>query len=148
MKVVLNQDVKGIGKKNQIVEVSEGYARNFLIPKKIASIADNKAISEAKNKVESQIFKRKKEIEAAEGYKKIIEESYIEFRHKVGEGSKLFGSVTEKDIAKSIKNKFNICVDKKKINIKEPIKNLGTYSVSVKLYEGVIAKLKIVVVGL
>lgn len=70
MKVVLNQDVKGIGKKNQIVEVSEGYARNFLIPKKIASIADNKAISEAKNKVESQIFKRKKEIEAAEGYKK------------------------------------------------------------------------------
>ncbi len=148
MKVVLNQDVKGIGKKNQIVEVSEGYARNFLIPKKIASIADNKAISEAKNKVESQIFKRKKEIEAAEGYKKIIEESYIEFRHKVGEGSKLFGSVTEKDIAESIKNKFNICVDKKKINIKEPIKNLGTYSVSVKLYEGVIAKLKIVVVGL
>lgn len=148
MKVVLNQDVKGIGKKNQIVEVSEGYARNFLIPKKIANVADNKAINEAKNKLESQIFKRNKEIEVAQGYKKIIEESFIEFRHKVGEGSKLFGSITEKDIAQSIKSKFNICVDKKKVTIKDPIKNLGTYSVSIKLYEGVIAKLKIVVVGL
>lgn len=148
MKVVLNQDIKGIGKKNQIVEVSEGYARNFLIPKKMANVADNKSINEAKSKVESQIFKKNKEIEAAEGYKKIIEESFIEFRHKVGEGSKLFGSVTEKDIADAIKNKFNISVDKKKVNIKEPIKNLGTYSVNVKLYEGVIAKLKIVVVGL
>ena len=148
MKVVLNQDVKGIGKKNQIVEVSEGYARNFLIPKKIANVADNKAINEAKNKLESQIFKRNKEIEVAQGYKKIIEESFIEFRHKVGEGSKLFGSIKEKDIAQSIKSKFNICVDKKKVTIKDPIKNLGTYSVSIKLYEGVIAKLKIVVVGL
>lgn len=148
MKVVLNQDVKGIGKKNQIVEVSEGYARNFLIPKKIANVADNKAINEAKNKLESQIFKRNKEIEVAQGYKKIIEESFIEFRHKVGEGSKLFGSITEKDIAQSIKSKFNICVDKKKVTIKDPIKILGTYSVSIKLYEGVIAKLKIVVVGL
>lgn len=148
MKVVLNQDIKGIGKKNQIVEVSEGYARNFLIPKKMVSVADNKAVNEAKNKLESQIFKKEKEIEAAQGYKKIIEESFIEFRHKVGEGSKLFGSITEKDIASSIKDKFNILVDKKKITIKDPIKNLGTYTVNVKLYEGVVAKLKIVVVGL
>lgn len=148
MKVVLNQDIKGIGKKHQIVEVSEGYARNFLIPKKMANIADNKAVNEAKNKIESQAFKRKTEIDAAEVNKKKLEDSYIEFRHKVGEGSKLFGSVTEKDIADEIKNKFAISIDKKKITIREPIKNLGNYTVNVKLYEGVIAKLKIVVVGL
>lgn len=148
MKVVLNQDIKGIGKKHQIVEVSEGYARNFLIPKKMANIADNKAVNEAKNKIESQAFKRKTEIDAAEENKKKLEDSYIEFRHKVGEGSKLFGSVTEKDIADEIKKKFAISVDKKKVIIKNPIKNLGDYTVNVKLYEGVIAKLKIVVVGL
>lgn len=148
MKVVLNQDVKGIGKKNQIVEVSEGYARNYLVPKKLASVADNKTINEAKNKIESQAFKRKTEIDLAEKQKAKIESSYIEFRHKVGEGSKLFGSVTEKDIADEIKNKFDILVDKKKVTIKDPIKNLGNYTVSVKLYEGVIAKLKIVVIGL
>ncbi len=148
MKVVLNQDIKGIGKKHQIVEVSEGYARNFLIPKKLVSIADNKALNEAKTKIEAQAFKRKTEKEAAEVDKKKLEGSYIEFRHKVGEGSKLFGSVTEKDISDEINKKFKIVVDKKKISIKEPIKNLGTYNVQVKLYEGVIADLKIVVVGL
>ncbi|MDO4282733.1 MAG: 50S ribosomal protein L9 [Clostridia bacterium] len=147
MRVVLNQDIKGIGKKNQIVEVSEGYARNFLIPKKMVSVADNRAINEAKNRIESLAFKKGKEIEAAEGYKKKIEESFIEFKHKVGEGSKLFGSVTEKDISEAIKAKFNISVDKKKVMIKNPIKNLGTYTVDIKLYEGIVAKLKIVVVG-
>lgn len=148
MKVVLNQDIKGIGKKLQVVEVSEGYARNYLLPKKLVSIADNKNINEAKNRLESLAFKKEKEIEAAKNYKKKIEDSYIEFKHKVGEGSRLFGSVTEKDIADEINKKFGISVDKKKVSIKEPIKNLGTYTVNVKLYEGVIAKLKIVVVGL
>lgn len=148
MKVVLNQDIKGIGKKLQVVEVSEGYARNYLLPKKLVSIADNKNINEAKNRLESLAFKKEKEIEAAKSYKKKIEDSYIEFKHKVGEGSRLFGSVTEKDIADEINKKFGISVDKKKVSIKEPIKNLGTYTVNVKLYEGVIAKLKIVVVGL
>lgn len=147
MKVVLNQDIKGIGKKLQIVDVSEGYARNYLIPKKLVSIADNKNVNEAKNRLESLAFRKGKEIEAAEEFKKTIEGSYLEFKHKVGEGSRLFGSVTEKDIADEIKRKFNIVVDKKKVSIKEAIKSLGTYTVSVKLYEGVIAKLKIIVVG-
>ena len=148
MKVVLNQDVKGLGKKLQIVEVSEGYARNFLLPKKLASIADGKNINEAKGKIDSQKFKKKTEMEEANKNKEILEKGYIEFKHKVGEGSRLYGSVTEKDIAQAIKDKFNIDVNKKKIIIKDQIKSLGTYSVNVKLYEGVIAKLKINVVGM
>ena len=148
MKVVLNQDVKGLGKKLQIVEVSEGYARNFLLPKKLASVADGKNINEAKGKIDSQKFKKKTETEEANKNKEILEKGFIEFRHKVGEGSRLYGSVTEKDIAQAIKDKFNIDVNKKKITIKDQIKSLGTYSVSVKLYEGVIAKLKINVVGM
>ena len=148
MKVVLNQDVKGLGKKLQIVEVSEGYARNFLLPKKLASVADGKNINEAKGKIDSQKFKKKTEMEEANKNKEILEKGYIEFKHKVGEGSRLYGSVTEKDIAQAIKDKFNIDVNKKKITIKDQIKSLGTYSVNVKLYEGVIAKLKINVVGM
>ncbi len=148
MKVVLNQDVKGLGKKLQIVEVSEGYARNFLLPKKLASVADGKNINEAKGKIDSQKFKKKTETEEANKNKEILEKGFIEFRHKVGDGSRLYGSVTEKDIAQAIKDKFNIDVNKKKIIIKDQIKSLGTYSVNVKLYEGVIAKLKINVVGM
>ena len=148
MKVVLNQDVKGLGKKLQIVEVSEGYARNFLLPKKLASVADGKNINEAKGKIDSQKFKKKTETEEANKNKEILEKGFIEFKHKVGEGSRLYGSVTEKDIAQAIKDKFNIDVNKKKITIKDQIKSLGTYSVNVKLYEGVVAKLKINVVGM
>ena len=148
MKVVLNQDVKGLGKKLQIVEVSEGYARNFLLPKKLASVADGKNINEEKGKKDSQKFKKKTETEEANKNKEILEKGFIEFRHKVGEGSRLYGSVTEKDIAQAIKDKFNIDVNKKKITIKDQIKSLGTYSVNVKLYEGVVAKLKINVVGM
>ena len=148
MKVVLNQDVKGVGKKLQVVEVSEGYARNFLLPKKLAVIADNKSINEAQGKISAQKYKKQTELQQANENKKIIENGFIEFKHKVGEGSKLYGSVTEKDIADKIKEKFNIEISKKKITISDPIKNLGTYTVNVKLYEGVIAKLKITVVGM
>ena len=126
MKVVLNQDVKGLGKKLQIVEVSEGYARNFLLPKKLASVADGKNINEAKGKIDSQKFKKKTETEEANKNKEILEKGFIEFRHKVGDGSRLYGSVTEKDIAQAIKDKFNIDVNKKKIIIKDQIKSLGT----------------------
>lgn len=148
MKVVLNQDVKGLGKKLQVVEVSEGYARNFLLPKKLAVVADNKNLSEAQGKISSQKFKKQTELERANEIKGVLEKGYIEFKHKVGEGSKLYGSVTEKDIAEKIKEKFNLEVNKKKISISDPIKNLGSYTVNVKLYEGVIAKLKISVVGM
>lgn len=148
MKVVLSKDVKGLGKKLQIIEVSEGYARNYLIPKKLAVVADSKNVNEVKGKVDSQKFKKQKELEKANENKKILESGFIEFRHKVGEGSKLYGSVTEKDISDKIKEKYNIEVNKKKVVIPEQIKALGNYTVDVKLYEGVVAKLKVTVVGL
>ena len=148
MKVVLNQDVKGLGKKLQVIEVSEGYARNYLLPKKLAVVANNENLNITQGKISSQKFKKKTELEAAQENKKIIENGFIEFKHKVGEGSKLYGSVTEKDIADKIKEKFNVEVNKKKITIDTPIKSLGSFTVSVKLYEGVVAKLKISVVGM
>ncbi len=148
MKVVLNQDIKGLGKKLQVIEVSEGYARNYLLPKKLAVLANNENLNITQGKISSQKFKKQTELEQANEYKKIIEGKSVEFKHKVGEGSRLYGSVTEKDIAEKIKEKFNIEVNKKKITINDPIKNLGTYTVSIKLYEGVIAKLKVSVVGM
>ena len=148
MKVVVNQDVKGLGKKLQIVDVSEGYARNFLLPRKLAVIADNKNINEANTKNEALKFKKKTEFEAAKKQKELLEKSFIEFKHKVGDGGKLFGSVTEKEIADEIKMKFKLNIDKKKIVINVPIKQLGSYTVDIKLYEGIVAKLKIVVVGM
>ncbi|MDD2376148.1 MAG: 50S ribosomal protein L9 [Clostridia bacterium] len=146
MKVILNQDIKGVGKKFQTVEVSEGYARNFLLPKKLANMVDNKNSNEAKNKLESIKFKKNTELEKANEDKRKIEKKYIEFKHKVGENGKLFGSVTEKEISTEIKNEFDIIVDKKKIILKDNIKEIGSYIASVKLYEGVVAKLKINVV--
>ncbi len=148
MKVILNQDVKGVGKKLQTVDVSEGYARNFLLPKKLASICDSKSISEAKSKNEAALFKRSEDIKEAELQKSIIEKKYIEFRHKVGENGKLFGSVTEKEIVDEIQKVYNIKIDKKKVLLKSQIKSPGTYTASIKLYEGVTADLKINVVRL
>ena len=146
MKVVLNKDIKGLGKKLQIVEVSEGYARNYLLPKNLATIADNKSINEANNKKEAQKFKKDTEIQEANKIKEKIEKGYIEFKHKIGDNGKLFGSVTEKEIAEEIEHKYDVKIDKKKITLKEPIKQLGAYTVAVKLYEGVVANIKISVV--
>ncbi len=148
MKVVLNKDIKGIGKKLQIVDVSEGYARNYLIPKKLANLADNKNVSEAKTKKEAEQFKKATEKQEAVELKAKIEKIYIEFKEKQGVGGKLFGSVTEKEISEKLNQKLNVDINKKKITLKDPIKNVGTYTAEIKLYEGVVAKLKIVVVGM
>lgn len=147
MKVVLNQDIKGIGKKLQVVEVSEGYARNYLLPRKLALLADNKALNEAKQKTQAIQFKKNTELEEANMLKKKIEANFVEFHHKIGEGGKLFGSVTEKEVADELKRKLDITVSKKKISLNMGIKQAGTYTAQVKLYEGVIANLKIIVVG-
>ncbi len=146
MKVVLNQDIKGVGKKLQTVEVSQGYARNFLFPKNLATPADNKSLNEAKTKIESQNFKKKVEIEEATKLKEKIEKDVLKFAIKTGENGKLFGSVTEKDIAEKIKEKYLLEINKKKIILKDHIKLIGNYEVSIKVYEGIIAKVKISVV--
>ncbi len=148
MKVILNQDVKGLGKKLDKVEVNEGYARNYLLPRKIATIADNKSVSEANSKKQAIQFKKDVEREKAVEIKERIEKAVIEFRLKTGEGNKLFGSVTNKEVKEKLAEVLNLDIDKKKIEINTQIKTAGMYEASIKLYEGVIAKLKLKVVGI
>ncbi len=145
MKVVLNENVKGLGKKLDIVNVSEGYARNYLFPKKLASAADNKSVSEATTKKEAIKFKQDTEREKALKIKEEIEKVTLEFNSKAQDG-KLFGSITSKEIAEELKKVCNIVVDKKKISLESAIKTIGMYSAKVKLYEGISAKLKVRVV--
>lgn len=145
MKVVLNENVKGLGKKLDIVNVSEGYARNYLFPKKLASAADNKSVSEATTKKEAIKFKQDTEREKALKIKEEIEKVTLEFNSKAQDG-KLFGSITSKEIAEELKKVCNIVVDKKKISLESAIKTIGIYNAKVKLYEGISAKLKVRVV--
>lgn len=145
MKVVLNENVKGLGKKLDIVNVSEGYARNYLFPKKLASAADNKSVSEATTKKEAIKFKQDTEREKALKIKEEIEKVTLEFNSKAQDG-KLFGSITSKEIAEELKKVCNIVVDKKKISLESTIKTIGIYNAKVKLYEGISAKLKVRVV--
>ena len=148
MKVILNQDIKGIGKKLDKVEVSEGYARNFLLPKKLAKLADNASESEANSKKQAIQFKKDTEREKAEEIKTKIEKTVVEFRLKLGEGNKLFGSVTNKEVKEKLNETLKIDIDKKKIEIDSQVKTPGMYTASIKLYEGVVAKLKVRVVGI
>jgi len=146
MKVVLTENVKGIGKKLDVVNVSEGYARNYLIPRKLAKLADNKTLSEANTKKDAIKFKQDTERDLASKKKEEIEKISLEFKLKTAEGGKLFGSVTSKEIGDKLKEKSGIEIDKKKIILDDTIKTVGTYTAKVKLYEGIIAKLKVIVV--
>lgn len=143
MKVVLNENVKGLGKKLDIVNVSEGYARNFLFPKKLAVAADNKSVSEATTKKEAIQFKKDTDRENAQKLKAEIEKVEVKFKLKAADNGKLFGSVTSKEISEELKKTSGIEVDKKKIILEDAVKTTGTYTAKVKLYEGVIANLKI-----
>ena len=146
MKVVLTENVKGIGKKLDIVNVSEGYARNYLIPRKLAKPADNKSLSEANTKKEAIKFKQDTERDLALKKKEQIEKVALEFRLKTAEGGKLFGSVTSKEISDELKAKCGLEIDKKKIMLEDAIKMIGVYTAKVKLYEGITASLKVSVV--
>lgn len=145
MKVILLCDVKGQGKKDQIVNVSDGYARNFLFPQKKAIPADAKATSELKNKEEAKQFKVNEERKAAMALAEKI--SGVEVRIKMGHGQdgRLYGSVTAKDIAEELQKKISVEVDKRKILMKDTIKAYGNYSVELKLLTDVIAKFTVVV---
>ena len=134
MKVMLTQDVKGQGKKDQIVEVSDGYARNFLFPKKLAVIADAKAVNEAKNKEASNLHK----IEVAKNEAKAIADKLskitVSIQESAGNDNRLYGAVTSKDIVEKLAKDHKITIDKKKVVMTESIKTFGTYKVEVKLY--------------
>ena len=140
MKVILLCDVKGQGKKDQIINVSDGYARNFLFPQKKAVPADAKATSELKSKEEAKQYKISEERKAAQAVADKIKDVTIEIKMEHGQDGRLYGSVTAKDIAENLKSVLGIEVDKRKITLGETIKAYGSYSVEIKLYTDVSAK--------
>ena len=145
MKVVLLQDVKAQGKKDQVVEVSDGYARNFLFPKKLAVVADAGTLADAKNKEAAKQFRLKEEKAAAEVLAAKINEITLKIKTQAGADGRLYGSVTTKDIAEKLKSEYKIDIDKRKFSLQDPIKSYGTYHVDVKVYTDVSAKLKVTV---
>ena len=140
MKVILLTDVKGQGKKDQIVEVSDGYARNFLFPQKKAVPADAKATNELKNKEEARQFKISEDRKAASALADKIKDAEIDIVMGHGADGRLYGSVTAKDIAEELKARLGVEVDKRKIILKETIKAYGKYSVEVKILADITAK--------
>ena len=145
MKVLLLADVKGQGKKDQIVEVSDGYARNFLFPKKLAITADNKVMSEAKSREESKQFRLKEEKAAAKALAEKLATLTVKIVASSGADGRLYGSVTTKDIAETLNAQHGVDIDKRKLSIQENIKAYGTYNVEVKVYPEISATLKVVV---
>jgi len=143
MKVILKQDIKGLGKKDDMVEVKDGYARNFLLPKGLAVEANASTINDMKSKKESERLKREKELAAARELAEKLKKITVVIKSKAGENGKLFGSITNKDIADRLKTDFNIDIDKKKIVLPDSIKTLGETKVEVKLYPEVSATLTV-----
>ncbi len=143
MKVILLQDVKGQGKAGDIINVSNGYAGNFLFPRHLAAPAEGKALNEAIQKRESEELKRKKAIAKAEEMKEKLKTEVVKIKVKVGDsGTKIFGSVTNKEIAQALAEK-GYEVDKKDIVLDAPIKTVGRYVVNIKLHSGVVVKVAV-----
>lgn len=148
MKVILLEDVKKVGKKGDILELKDGYARNALIPKGLAVEATNVTLNQRKLEKQSEEKRKQQELDAANEIKEKINEKKVTLTIKTGEGGRVFGSVTAKEIAEAICKKFNIQLDKKKINLAEPIKAIGSRSISVKLHPQVTAEVIVCVEGL
>lgn len=144
MKVVLTQDVKGLGKKGELVNTSDGYARNFLFPRKLAVEANSQAMSELKNREAAEKHRIDTEIAAAKANAAKLEGNTVKLSAKAGANGKLFGSVTSKDVAAAISKHFGLEIDKRKVVV-EDIKTFGTYPVEVKLYNGISASLYVMV---
>ena len=144
MKVVLLADVKGHGKKGELCNVSDGYARNFLFPKKLAIEADNAALNELKNREEAKAHHKQEEINAAKATAALLEGKSVTIKAKAGTNGRLFGSVTSKEIAAEIKNALGVEIDRKKMTVSD-IKNFGEYTAEIKLYNGIVAKMQVIV---
>ncbi len=147
MKVILKTDIKGVGKKDEIINASDGYVRNFLFPKNLAVEANAENMSKLKAKQDANKYRKDVEKEEAEKIAKKINNIALDITVRAGENGKIFGGVSSKEIAENLEKTHNIKVDKKKIDLKETIKSLGTTIVEIKLYEGVIGKLKVNVIG-
>ena len=147
MKVILLSDIKGVGKKDQVIEASDGYARNYLFPKKLAVEANNANMSKLKAKQESNQFIKDTEKKEAEEIAKKLKGIMLKIKVRAGENGKIFGGVTSKEISEGLKRDYNIEIDKKKIILSDTVKNLGMITVDIKLYEGVIGKLKVDIIA-
>ncbi len=145
MKVILLEDVKGVGKKDQIIDANDGYAKNFLLPKKKAILADNNNLTRMDNIKKIEDAKKQEEYENAVNLGKEIESKNLIVKAKLGENGKLFGTVTNKEIALALKEQEGITVEKKKITLSTPIKMLGEREVEIKLHPKVTVKLKVTI---
>ena len=143
MKVVFLADVKGQGKKDQIKEVSDGYARNFLIPKKLAAPADVKVMNEIKNKEASKLHKIEVEKAEANALAEKLKTVTVKITAQAGTDGRLYGSVTSKDIVEALEKQHGIIIDKRKLSLSEPIKAFGVYSIDVKLYTEISGKVNV-----
>ncbi len=143
MKIILLQDIKGVGKKDEVINASDGYARNFLLPKKMGVEANAENMSKLKAKQDSNQYKKSVEKEKAEKIAEKLKNITLKISVKSGENQKIFGSITAKEIAENLKEQYKIEIDKKKIDLKEHIKVLGVTTVSIKLFEGVVGSLKV-----
>lgn len=144
MQVILNQDIKELGKKGELVNVSDGYAKNYLIPRKLAVTADATAMNELKNRESSKAHKLAVEKANAEAAAEKINGKTVNLTARAGTNGRLFGSVTTKDIAEKLKSDFGVAIDKKCFTV-EDIRSCGTYECTVKVYTGIVAKIKVMV---
>ena len=143
MKVILLQDVKSLGKSGDVVDVSDGYAKNFIFKKKLGTLADSKNLNDLKLKKANEEKMAAENLASAQEFSKEVENTTVVVRLKAGEGGKPFGSVSSKEIAQEAKTQFGMDIDKKKIVLAEPIKSFGTFDVPVKLHPKVTATLKV-----
>ena len=143
MEIILLQDVKALGKKGEIVKVSDGYARNFILPKKLGMEATKQNLYDLNMQKAAEEKKQKELLEEAKAFGKKLEELTVKISIKAGEGGKTFGSVSTKEIAEAAKKQYNLDLDKKKLQLADPIKNAASYTVPVKLHPQVTAELKV-----
>lgn len=147
MKVILNQDVKSVGKKGEMVDVSDGYARNFILKKKLGVEATPKNINDLKLKKQNEAKVAAETLAEAKAFAEEIKTKSVEVAIKAGQDGRTFGSVSSKEIATAAKEQLGYDLDKKKMQIKEPIKNIGTYMIPIRLHTKVTAELKVIVKG-
>ncbi len=147
MKLILLENIKGVGKKDEIINANDGYARNFLLPKKLAVEANSENLAKLKAKQDSNAHKKQEDKKSAEEIKEKLSKIMLKIQVKAGENGKIFGGVTSKEISEQLKKQYNFDIDKKKIDVKETIKTLGVFTIDIRLFEDVIGKIKIDIIA-
>ena len=145
MKVILKADIKGVGKKDEVINASDGYARNYLFPKKLAVPADVGNMNNLKAKNDSKAFRKEEQLKDAKATAEKLKSITLKFVLKAGENGKVFGGITAKEISEKLKYEYNIDIEKKKIILNETIKSVGTTKVEMKLNEGVMASVAVMI---